>query len=319
MTTLRNVDGMPLVAQAAKLLGAIGGRAPRDQFVEARSFTAHGVKQQWWSTGTLEHMAEDLVARGQVEDIYVGAARRVRRGGTAADVAPAWVLWCDLDDPQALADVGSFDTPPHLVVATSAGHAHAWWCLAAPLEPRHLPRALRRLTHHLRGDMKSTDAARVMRVPGTRSHKHRGERVELITFNPQPPVEVRTLVGALADPVDPRTKLPASPVHRPSRAAQGHDPLLAIPASVYVPALTGRPLQRGFVKCPWHAGGDERTPSLHAYPDPDMGWYCFGCERGGSIIDFGAMLWGIDPSGRGYHEIRERLARALGVTLAEAA
>lgn len=38
-------------------------------------------------------------------------------------------------------------------------------------------------------------------------------------------------------------------------------------------------------KCPFHAGGQERSPSLHV--DPEKGWYCHGpCKRGGSTLDF---------------------------------
>ena len=150
----------------------------------------------------------------------------------------------------------------------------------------------------------TTGAARDLRAPGAR------------TFT------ARDIVGGLVDP--PAAQLPASPVSSPSRAARGGgDQLLAIPASEYVPALTGRPVRPvrrdGKARCPWHAGGEERTPSLHAYQDPDLGWFCFGCDAGGSIIDFGARLWSIDARGRGYHEIRERLAAALGIVLQEAA
>jgi hypothetical protein len=37
---------------------------------------------------------------------------------------------------------------------------------------------------------------------------------------------------------------------------------------------------------------EDRTPSLHVYGDPERGWFCFGCGRGGSIYDFAALLFG---------------------------
>lgn len=84
-----------------------------------------------------------------------------------------------------------------------------------------------------------------------------------------------------------------------------------IPATTYVPLLTGREIGReGKVRCPFHGDGEERTPSLHCYDD-DGGWFCFGCERGGSIIDLGAELYSIEPRGTGFHEIRRRLAADL--------
>jgi hypothetical protein len=62
------------------------------------------------------------------------------------------------------------------------------------------------------------------------------------------------------------------------------------------------------VSCPFHT---DATPSLHVYPEPGRGWYCYGCGRGGSVYDLAALLWSISPSGRGFIELRQRLAEAL--------
>lgn len=82
-------------------------------------------------------------------------------------------------------------------------------------------------------------------------------------------------------------------------------------AQEYVPALTGEEPRFGFVRCPFHGNGEERTPSLKLYPDGH--WSCHACRLGGTVIDFGAALYGITPRGRGFHEIRRRLAEDLGV------
>lgn len=50
-----------------------------------------------------------------------------------------------------------------------------------------------------------------------------------------------------------------------------------------------RPNKNGFIRCPFHAG--DRTPSLKLYADG--GWYCFGCGKGGSSIDFVAQLFNL--------------------------
>lgn len=50
------------------------------------------------------------------------------------------------------------------------------------------------------------------------------------------------------------------------------------------------PSRSGFVPCPFHHG--DRSPSLKVYPG-NRGWYCFGCHRGGSVIDFPALLFGL--------------------------
>lgn len=42
------------------------------------------------------------------------------------------------------------------------------------------------------------------------------------------------------------------------------------------------PNRSGFICCPIH---HEKTPSCKIYPD-GKGWWCYGCNSGGSIIDF---------------------------------
>lgn len=44
--------------------------------------------------------------------------------------------------------------------------------------------------------------------------------------------------------------------------------------------LYGYRTSHGFLRCPFHG---DRNASLRVYPD---GWYCFGCGKGGSVIDF---------------------------------
>ena len=41
---------------------------------------------------------------------------------------------------------------------------------------------------------------------------------------------------------------------------------------------------------------------------------CHACAAGGSIIDLGALLYGIEPRGAGFHRIRERLLAELGLS-----
>jgi hypothetical protein len=94
---------------------------------------------------------------------------------------------------------------------------------------------------------------------------------------------------------------------------QPDDPFHDIDADVYIPALTGREVVRGFAKCPFHGGGEERTPSLHVSGPV---WHCHGCHAGGSIYDFGALLWGLEPRRDGFREIRQQLALALRATWA---
>jgi hypothetical protein len=86
------------------------------------------------------------------------------------------------------------------------------------------------------------------------------------------------------------------------------DPFNGLQAEDYIRVLTGREATRGFVQCPFHGDGDERTPSLHV---TGMLWHCHGCHEGGTIYDFCGRLWGLEPRRDGFKEIRQRLASEL--------
>lgn len=49
-----------------------------------------------------------------------------------------------------------------------------------------------------------------------------------------------------------------------------------------ITGLYGYRIRHGFMCCPFHG---EKEPSLKIYPKTG-GWHCFGCGRGGSVIDF---------------------------------
>jgi hypothetical protein len=94
------------------------------------------------------------------------------------------------------------------------------------------------------------------------------------------------------------------------------NPVRAVPLAVAFEILLGETVPHsGMVRCPL-PGHEDRTPSCrvgHAL------FHCFGCGRGGSIVDLAAELWGIEPRGAGYFEIRERLEAELLPTLRSAA
>ncbi len=58
--------------------------------------------------------------------------------------------------------------------------------------------------------------------------------------------------------------------------------------------------------CPFHR---EKTPSFHVHPGR-QGWHCFGCGKGGSVIDF---IMGIEKLE--FPEAVELLARRLGIEM----
>jgi hypothetical protein len=264
--------------------------------------------QLFYSPGRLRGLATRALMLGRRTDVYVGCAPRTRRHGGRDAVARAFVLWADCDGEHAAAALERFQPQPSIVVASGSGrNCHAYWLLTEPLEREQLERANRRLAHALGADPASADAARILRVPETHSHKH------------QPPVPVQALrldvdrrlaaadiVGELADP-------PRAPraVAAPS-VQQGDDPLLAIAPDVYVRRLLGVEVPRHRkVRCPFHA---DRHASLHVYESAERGWYCYGrCRRGGTIYDLAAPLYGYEVRGEDFRRLRAELRRVFGL------
>jgi hypothetical protein len=86
------------------------------------------------------------------------------------------------------------------------------------------------------------------------------------------------------------------------------DPLKQLEPRVYVEALTGEVVPASGMMCCPLPDHDDRRPSFQVLSSH---WRCFGCGRGGSVIDFAAALYGIEPRGPGYWRLRDRILEAL--------
>jgi hypothetical protein len=96
------------------------------------------------------------------------------------------------------------------------------------------------------------------------------------------------------------------------------DDLRTVDAVDYIYRLSGREANRaGFLRCPFHNDGRERTPSLRASGPL---WACHACNplpgkavMGGNIYDFAGLLWGFAVPLRGadFAEVEARLGRTL--------
>lgn len=254
-------------------------------------------------------LATRAIALGRRTDVYVGCAPRTRRHGGRDAVSHAHVLWADCDGPAAVDAVRAFDPAPAIVIASGTGsNCHAYWPLTEPLAPDEVERGNRRLAHALGADPASADAARILRVPATFSHKHQPPtRVDALAFDTDHRVAAADVVGGLADAPGPRVPLAPS-----TTARDGDDPLQSIAPDVYVRRLLGVQVPRHRkVSCPFH---EDRHPSLHVYATPERGWYCYGrCRRGGTIYDLAAPLYGYATTGEQFLKLRTELRRLFGL------
>ncbi len=269
-----------------------------------------GMGQVFYRPSQLRGLATRAISLGRRTDVYVGCAPRTRRFGGRDAVRQAHALWVDCDGDEAVAALRAFRPEPAIVIASGSGsNCHAYWPLAAPLQRDEIERANRRLACALGADPASADAARILRVPATWSHKHQPPTpVDATVLDPGHRFSADEIVGELADPPDEATPARALPAPRDS----GPDPLRSISPDVYVQRLLGVTVPRHRkVPCPFH---DDKHASLHVYGTPERGWYCFGrCRRGGSIYDLAGPLFGYATTGQQFLQLQTELRRLFGL------
>ena len=193
-------------------------------------------------------------------------------------------LWVDVDRPDGLPALWAFlaERPCHLLVESSAGHAHAYWKLDRPLpatvliestgelvEP--IERAHLRLIHHLGtgadgkpnvADPACAERSRVMRLAGSVNGKTGAHARILEADLALPAYPIRQLVGDLPDPAT------YSPAH-PSAGTTNADPYKRIGPREYFERLAGIVVPRdGLVNCPAH---EDRVPSCSVGTDRKPG------------------------------------------------
>jgi CHC2 zinc finger len=279
----------------AQYLAALFADAPEDAFVELRFRTDAGMGRAFYSVHDLDAVALAIRRLAANTDVYVGVLPRRRQASSRCDLVPnGSVLWADCDTQRSAAALLDFSPEPSIVVASGTGeNRHAYWLLREPVSIDVIETANRRLAWLLGADVASADAARILRPAPSRGGNHKHDPpadVCLLSCDTDARYRVDEVVGVVADD-DAHVRT----VH-PSRDSCADDPLLRIEPRVYVERLAGLHVScAGKVRCPFH---DDDTPSLHVYRDPQRGWYCYGCKRGGSIYDFAALLWLTGQSGR---------------------
>ena len=226
--------------------------------------------QVFHPVASLGAVAETILARSAVSDVFVGVVPRLRRGGGRADlIGRSPVVWVDCDDADSVAALEQFHPPPSIVIASgTAEHRHAYWLLREAIDLDRMESTNRRLAAAFGADKRSAEAARILRPAGSVNRKHwPPAAVRLLRLEPRSCVPIGELQAAV--PAEEPDRGVSPRVHEINTGAS--DPLRAISPPVYIARLTGQRVGRsGKVRCPFH---DDKTPSLHVYEDPERGWY----------------------------------------------
>lgn len=208
-----------------RYLRAIVGGEPASGLLEVRPLALAGGSadgRRWFPC----HEAGLLAAEGHIErlaprlQVYVGVAPRTAREGHVGVVERVWCLWADLDEDRHVRErLWPFSPAPAIVVRSGSGGAHAYWPLLEPLTAAQAQRANRRLAQALGADMKATDAARILRPPGTLNHKHQPPAAVTCTRLEDERFLAGQVVGGLADTTHYRRR--AAPARRDGELRAG--------------------------------------------------------------------------------------------------
>src|SRR5581483_3235654 len=165
----------PIGAQALDgYLRMLAGQAPGARLLEIRFALRYRDMGRLFIAAHSAPGASRLIRRLAARtDVYVGVCLRTRRAGGRDAIDRSHLAFVKIDTPDALDRLRAFRHPPSMIVSSgTAGHAHAYYTLSAPVAVPELERANRRLAHGLGGDLVSVDAARILRPPSTWNYKH---------------------------------------------------------------------------------------------------------------------------------------------------
>ena len=235
-------------------LRVLAGPAPGARLLEIRFALRHRDMGRLFIAAHSAPGAARLIRRlASRTDVYVGVCLRSRRAGGRDAIDRSHLAFVEIDAPDALDRLRAFPHPPTMIVSSgSAGHAHAYFALSAPVTVPELERANRRLAHRSRRRSRLRRCRADPRPPPSWNHKHSPPApVELVELDPARRYDLDELVDGLDDPPGRTVRAAARrspyPAHR-ARPAASRDP------GRRIRARARRRLARsaGKIHCPFH-------------------------------------------------------------------
>jgi hypothetical protein len=306
---LSSHTGRPGLIEACRVRREPGGKPRPDRGAERSLFASMG------DVAALQQIARST--RDANQECWVSVCGRPAPQPGGAAVPGGRVLWADCDTPQAIDAARKLvrRVPVRLLVESAGARdpgerrRHLYLLANRWLGAEELEAANARLAELLGSD-RVGDRGRLMRLPGTVNRKggSPGRLCRIVACDLHSPgVDLDDLLGAPVA-VTPRPK----PAPKPTAFGRPAGPLPAVsmPAREWFALLEpDRPVNRhGYARCPLH---DDTTPSLKLYDPPQDGWYCWGCARGGDLVEY--LAWrrhgrrARDLDARAWQQLRNEL------------
>ena len=144
----------------------------------------------------IDSIRQTLKLYQETYNCHFGVATRVEGDGSKMGILQIPALWVDVDMEGFLEEKKNeirqryqdFSLKPSFLF-NSGGGIHIYWLLKAPASKEEIPQVenfLKRLTFYFSGDMGSTDASRILRIPKTLNYKYTPPReVTIMVFKPE--------------------------------------------------------------------------------------------------------------------------------------
>jgi len=165
--------------QQERFLRTLFGRCSKG-YVEIRTMTRDSkvTNQKWYPVG-----ASKIPNLSSSEHVYVGVATREENKGTKSDLVQFPAAWTDIDFKdidRAEVDrrIEASPVKPSMIVESGYGY-HMYYIFGEALQNNEASRVEdinKRLAEYFGGDVRSIEAARILRLPGTNNIKYKDPR-----------------------------------------------------------------------------------------------------------------------------------------------
>jgi len=153
-------------------------------FIEIRRKVTPDLTKREWITLS----DQNLPSFPDDENIFIGVATRKNKydGGGRNNLFQIPAVWLDIDfkdteEVKARELIKKFSLKPSMIVNSGNG-LHLYWLLENPAQPEDIQKieeVNKNLARHFEGDSQTTDAAHVMRLPGTYNQKYTSKLVTI--------------------------------------------------------------------------------------------------------------------------------------------
>jgi len=274
-----------------KHLGLLFAGCDSGKFINLRAIPpssgAGTVLEKFFPVTETEAAIEFALGCVDTHNIFVGVAPRDMESGGADAVSQISLIWVDCDTPESVSALSQLPLEPSLVVASGTGdNKHAYFALTSEIDPELAERMNLALAQNLGGDQVCRDRARIMRLAGSRNHKHDPPTPVAIVASPG----TRFGIEEITDRLGPLPEAEAAAKPQAARkAAEDPSPVVQnVLAKLDGVAKSGK---RWKALCPAH---DDHDPSL-AVDEGDDGRCLLNCFAGCEFEAIVAAL-GLTPA-----------------------